>query len=299
MKSFQKLSIVTLPEAEDAVAALIERIFGLPATIYTDAETGDSFVTVYLQKTGVNPKQRQELRKGLEALSGLGLPLGRGTILSRKVRQENWAESWKRHFKPTEIGRRLLIRPTWSKRRPRPGELEVVLDPGLSFGTGHHATTAFCLEELVACRRDGQKQSMLDIGCGSGILSIAAAKLGFSPVHAFDFDPEAVRVCRANAELNAVERIVPPARRDLTRMPLKSPRRYHVVCANLVFDLLIQERDRIVHRLAPDGALVLAGILNSQFPRVRKAYEHAGLRLIRRKREKEWESGLFRFALSH
>jgi ribosomal protein L11 methyltransferase len=296
MKTFRQISVATLPESEEAVAALLERIFGLPASIYTDALSGESFATVYLQEENCDAARRKELREGLNELLRLGLALGRGKISSRKVRQENWAESWKRHFKPIEIGDKLLIRPTWSKRRPRRGEIEVVLDPGLSFGTGHHATTAFCLEQLAACRSEGEKQSMLDIGCGSGILSIAAAKLGFAPVHAFDFDPEAVRVCRDNAELNGVEKLVRPMRRDLTRIPLASQRRYDVVCANLIFDLLIQERTRIKNRLGANGALVLAGILDSQFAVVRKAYEEIGCRLVRRQGEKEWESGLFQIS---
>jgi ribosomal protein L11 methyltransferase len=293
MKTFRQISVATVPESEEAVAALLERIFALPATIYTDALTGESWATVYLQEEDPDAARRKELREGLNELLNLGLPLGRGKISSRKLRQENWAESWKRHFKPIEIGHKLLIRPTWSNRRPRRGELEIVLDPGLSFGTGHHATTAFCLEQLTAGRREGKKQGLLDIGCGSGILSIAGAKLGFAPVHAFDFDPEAVRVCRANAELNGVEKIVRPVRRDLTQLPLESRRRYDVVCANLMFDLLIQERARIMNRLTANGALVLAGILDSQFAAVRKAYEGAGFRLVRQQREKEWESGLF------
>ena len=163
----------------------------------------------------------------------------------------------------------------------------------MSFGTGHHATTGFCLKQLVATRKDGLKQSFLDIGTGSGILAIAAAKLGYAPVRCFDFDPESVRVAKANAAQNEVAQLVRPVRHDLTKLPLASATRYHVVCANLIFDLLIAERDRILSRLRPDGVLVLAGILQTQFAKVKRAYQQAGLKLIATEVDKEWQSGAF------
>jgi ribosomal protein L11 methyltransferase len=111
-------------------------------------------------------------------------------------------------------------------------------------------------------------------------------------VTGFDFDPEAVRVARTNARAN---RVSPTLRRqDLTRLPRRSRSRHEVICANLIFDLLIQERDRILHRLAPGGRLLLAGILTTQFDRVTAAYAEAGMRLVARRVEKEWCSGAFR-----
>jgi ribosomal protein L11 methyltransferase len=114
----------------------------------------------------------------------------------------------------------------------------------LSFGTGHHPTTAFCLEQIARLRNAGRRQSLLDMGSGSGILGIAAAKLGYAPVVAFDFDPDAVRVSKENAGLNQVN--VRVSRADLTRLPRRSGQRFEVVCANLIHDLLIQECAKIV-----------------------------------------------------
>ena len=127
----------------------------------------------------------------------------------------------------------------------------------------------------------------------SGILAISAAKLGYAPVEAFDFDPEAVRVARDNARQNRVAEAVRIAQRDLTKVPRASRTRYDVVCANLIFDLLIAERERVVNRLKPEGVLVLAGILATQFPRVVEAYARAGMQLVATKVEKEWQSGSF------
>lgn len=311
-----KISIATSPEAEEAVAELLLRVLGQTPSTYLDAETGETTVSTYLEKPSQwTPTAKQRLQAGLHTIAECGLESGPGTISVRKVRREDWAESWKRHFKPLAIGAALLLKPSWARRRPRKGQAVVILDPGLSFGTGHHATTSFCLRQLVAVRsRAGSRSraggeaisrqpaparnpapplSFLDIGTGSGILAIAAAKLGYSPVRCFDFDPESVRVAKANAAQNEVAHLVKPVRRDLTRLPLVSATRHHVVCANLIFDLLLAERERILNRLRRDGVLVLAGILQTQFAKVKRAYEQAGLRLIATEVEKEWQSGAF------
>ena len=146
--------------------------------------------------------------------------MGAGKIVTRRVAREDWSESWKRHFKALEIGPTLLVKPGWVRRRARKGQAVVVLDPGLSFGTGNHPTTEYCLRALAAGRRDGERQSFWDVGTGSGILAIAAAKLGYAPVVAMDFDAEAVRVARENARRNGVLERVSISRRDITRMTL-------------------------------------------------------------------------------
>ena len=289
-----QVSIATSREAEEAVAELVLRVLSQTPSTYFDAETGDTTVSTYLEKPSQwNAAARAELQAGLRALTECGLDIGPGVIASSKVRREDWAESWKRHFKPLEIGTALLLKPSWEKRKPRKGQAVIILDPGLSFGTGHPATTGFCLRRLVIARTTGAKQSFLDIGTGSGILAIAAAKLGYAPVRCFDFDPESVRVAKANAVQNDVAHLVKPVRRDLTKLPPVSATRYHVVCANLIFDLLLAERDRILSHLRPDGGLVLAGILQIQFAKVERAYRQAGWKLIATEVEKEWQSGAF------
>jgi ribosomal protein L11 methyltransferase len=137
--------------------------------------------------------------------------------------------------------------------------------------------------------------TFLDIGTGSGILAIAAAKLGFAPVHAFDFDPEAVRVARENTRKNQVNSKLKPARGDVTKLPLKPLRQYDLVCANLISNLLIAERRRIVNHLKPGGTLVLAGILATEFAEVEQAFFTLGLSLTAKRVENEWCSGSFCF----
>ena len=165
------------------------------------------------------------------------------------------------------------------------------MDPGLSFGTGQHPTTLFCLQQLARFRRRGEEQSFLDIGCGSGILAIAAAKLGYSPVAAIDHDPEAVRASRDNIQRNKVR--VEVRRADLTRLPLVPRRRYDVICANLISDLLMNEAERIRNLLKPGGKLVTAGAMHREFHEVTRKLQRFNLTLEASSVDKEWKSGQF------
>lgn len=291
-KPLSEVTITTLPEAEDAVAEMLGSMFGGAASIWTNRETGLSTVTVFVEERAREIRNRtSELADGLERIRKCRLAVGAGTIHIDRVKREDWAESWKKYFKTIEVGSKLLIKPSWSKRKPKPGQAVVTLDPGLSFGTGQHPTTSYCLRQLVKAFKPGA--SLIDMGCGSGILSIAAAKLGYAPVEAFDFDPVAVDVALANLRRNRVDKRVSCARKDLTKLAARPREKFDVVCANLMADLLMAEADRIVARLKPGGRLILAGILATEFEKVRAAFEKRGLKLRDNKVEREWESGLF------
>jgi ribosomal protein L11 methyltransferase len=293
LKPLWKVSVATTLEAEEAVLEMLGGIFNQAASAYFDFEKKISCVTVFLPQK-IQPEVLQKLQEGLSTIKDCGLEIGAGKITNGKVRREDWAESWKRHFKPIEIGNTLLIKPDWSKQRPRPGQAVVILNPGLSFGTGQHPTTQFCLEE-IARNADrmlkGRQMSFLDIGTGSGILAIAAAKLGFYPVYAFDFDPEAVRAARVNVTANGVK--IKLSRGDVAKIPPNPKQQYSFICANLISNLLIKERKRMVAHLKSGGILVLAGILKTEFSAVQLAFEKCGLKMIRARNEKEWRSGSF------
>jgi ribosomal protein L11 methyltransferase len=288
-----QISIRTTAEAEEVSLEALGTEFGAPASSYFDFETQIAHVSVYLEKRPDRLAERQKaVRARLLAAKAEGLQVGPMRVQCTSIKRENWAESWKRHFKPLAIGRTLLLKPSWNRRKAKAGQKVLVLDPGLSFGTGHHATTSFCLREVVrfASRGGG---SVMDIGTGSGILAIAAAKLGCNPIEAFDFDPEAVRVARKNAHQNRVQGRFKLFEADVTTLPIRPKQTFNLVCANLISNLLVAERERIVARVAPGGTLVLAGILQIEFAKVREAFEALGLQLMRRKDEKEWTSGAF------
>jgi len=281
---------VKLPlESEDAVMEALGEVFGADPAIYVDAETQIATAQVFLlakPSTLLLSKLQQRLAK----LRSFGLAASRPAV--QRLRAQDWAESWKRHFHPLDIGGRLLIRPSWSKRRPRKGQVVMVLDPGLSFGTGQHATTRFCLEQIVRDRRRANQQSFLDVGTGSGILAIAAAKMGYRPVHAFDIDPDAVAVAIQNSRKNSVIKQGRIQRRDVAQIGI--PRhRYDLVCANLIYDALLENKTQIIAQLKSGGTLLLAGILRSQFKAVAKAYTGAGLELVSKQTKGEWKSGAF------
>ncbi len=289
-----KVSVTTSTEAEDAVAALLVEVLGEPASSYNDLATGRTTVTAYLrERPRASLGWQAELRARLKRARACGLNIGPGRVSLASVRWQDWAECWKRHFKPMSFGSTLLVKPSWSRLEPRKGQALVVLDPGLSFGTGQHPTTAFCLRQIVKHRRRGHHSSFLDIGTGSGILAISAARLGYYPVQAFDIDPDAIGIARANARQNGVARRIGFSRRDLTEKASRGAGKYAMVCANLNAELLMAGAKRILAWLQPDGLLVVAGILDAEFGPVRAAYEAVGLRLAENRTQREWRSAVF------
>ncbi len=282
-----RVTVEISADAEDAASELIGSHFGYPPSIYTDIETGRTTATIFLE----SPPLRRDLvvvvREAFLRLREFGLDPGTGRLSIRRVRKQDWEESWKRHFKPFTVGSQLLVKPSWSPRKARPGERTVVIDPGLSFGTGQHPTTRFCLEQLAAARIPAARQTFLDIGTGSGILAIAAAKLGYGPVRGFDFVPAAVRVAKENARKNRVKLAV--TRGDVTKLA-RTVSKYDVVCANLTADVLETCAAQVGGFVKPTGRLVLAGILRTQIFSVRKCFEVCGFVIKKSQAEGEWES---------
>jgi len=286
-----KVSLPVSAESEDALGEALADVFGKPTSTFCDVETGKSVVEIFLPHR-LGKHEWRALESRIKMVRRAGLPVTREKPKVTRLRAQDWAESWKRHFKPIEIGR-LLIRPTWSKLRPKKGQALIVLDPGLSFGTGQHPTTRFCIKQIVDFRNDHLQQSFLDLGTGSGILAIAAARLGYFPVDAYDVDPEAVRIAQENARKNRISKRLTIRQADLAQLRPQPNRQYDLVCANLIYDLLLEHRDRILKFTKPSGRLVLAGILRSQFKRVCRRYAEAGWKVLAGRAEKEWESGVF------
>jgi ribosomal protein L11 methyltransferase len=195
---------------------------------------------------------------------------------------DDWAERWKRFHVPVLIGGTLYVRPPWEQAAVRPGVDEVVIDPGAAFGTGAHPTTRMCLELLLELDAQG---SLCDLGCGSGVLAIAAAKLGFDPVSAFDSDREAVKATTFNARANAVE-LERVERIDLRSV---SPPPAQTIAANLMRPLLLQVAE---HLAEPPPALIVSGLLNEEADEVAAAF--APLREQRRLSDRGWAALLLR-----
>jgi len=210
-----------------------------------------------------------------------------------RVERKNWAEVWKKNFKPRRISRRIVVKSVWKKYEARKNDCVIEVDPGLAFGTGEHATTAACLGFIDELQRVHPRSSFLDAGCGSGILAIAAAKLGFAPITAIDSDPLAVKVARANmARNNVADQIFC---RDADVLGFKSGQKYHVIAANLFSNVLINAAAGFAGLLEKrEGAcLILSGILVRQYPAVAAAFRREGLREVKTISSRGWRTAVF------
>ncbi len=186
------------------------------------------------------------------------------------VADQDWGEAWKKGLGPISVGR-VFVRPSWVSAAPPEGAAEVVLDPGMAFGTGSHPTTSLCLSALSDLLAGRSGASVLDVGTGSGLLAIAARKLGAGRVRGNDNDPVAVEVARENAARNGVEV-------ELSAEPLaRIDGRYDLVVANILANTLVELAPDVAAHLAPGGVAVVSGILGPQEDEVRAAYAAAGL----------------------
>ena len=194
------------------------------------------------------------------------------------IDEDDWANAWKKYFKPIRVGRRLIVTPPWEKPELGDGDLAIVIDPGMAFGTGSHATTQLCLTALEELVFPGA--SVADIGTGSGILAIAASKLGASDVRAMDVDPLAVRIAEQNAEVNGVRISVSEARPE--------GEAFDIVVANIIADTLIAMAGDLAALTARSGSLVVSGIIEHRAGDVESAFAAAGMAIVRKDRQGEW-----------
>jgi ribosomal protein L11 methyltransferase len=204
----------------------------------------------------------------------------------RAVIEKDWSLEWKQHYHPIRLGRRIQIVPSWMDPTPYASDLVLRLDPGMAFGTGMHPTTQLCLETLEDLAATGS--DVIDLGCGSGILAIAAAKLGAGRVLGVDIDPQAVRTARENILLNGVESTVQIRAGSLAEL-LKEERSAPLVVANILAVVL---REMLAAGLArtvrPGGRLVLSGILEEQSAAVEAAIREAGMRVEEKRVRQDW-----------
>jgi ribosomal protein L11 methyltransferase len=289
-KTLWEITVSTHPEAEEAVTHLLESITHHPPSSYHNLRHNLSHTSAYLPTLPSTTKSlRQQIQTGLKTIQTSGLQTHPGKIKIQPIPQKNWAESWKEHFPPLEIPPHFLILPDWITPPPNPTQHVITLNPGLSFGTGHHPTTQFCLEELARALPNYSTPNLLDIGTGSGLLAIAAAKLQYHRVTAFDFDPVAVKIAKQNARKNQVGRKIRFYHDDITH-PTRPIKPHHVVCANLQANLLTQEAQCIAQSVLPNGTLILAGILHKELPTIQTTFSQLGFEKIRAKKRKEWSS---------
>lgn len=246
-------------------------------------------VSFYLPSDEQGRQKLAEVKAGLRALriACPGIPFGPFSLRVSNVREEDWADNWKQYYKPIPIGRRLLIQPAWEEIENAEGRAVFLNNPGMSFGTGEHETTRLCLEALERRIQGGEK--LLDVGCGSGILSICALLLGAEEADAVDVDPHAVDAARKNAALNELES---PQYRPQAGNPLEKNMRlfppYDMVVANIVADVIIELCPLAAELLADGGVFVASGVIEKYGPAVAEALEKAGFEIEEARARRGW-----------
>lgn len=244
-------------------------------------------VVAYYPTTERLAPRLARLRERLRDMARCGLDLGAGELVTTEVDDRDWADAWKAYFKPRRLGRRMVIRPSWEEYEAGPDDLVIVIDPGTAFGTGTHATTAGCLLFLEETMAGGER--VIDCGTGSGILAVAAARLGAAFVETVDNDEASVIAAKANARDNGVADRVSVTFGDggafLDRFAAGS---IDLVTANLVADLLVRLAPAFARALRPGGLVIGSGIVNTRLDDVDEAFARAGLTIVDRKTEGDW-----------
>jgi len=201
------------------------------------------------------------------------------------LHEQDWATSWQQFFKPFAIIPGLIIKPSWEEYSARPGQQVIEMDPGMAFGTGQHASTKLALGLMRVCFQQDPPTRVLDIGSGTGILSMAAALFGAEQVVAVDNDPEAVRVATENIAANGLDRIISCSAEGLDEIRGS----FDLICANIVHDVLVAMAPAIARLLAADGRVVLSGILSgAQEKNIVSIYQTLGMTLMQSTPEDEW-----------
>jgi len=247
------------------------------------ADQGEQLLQAYFPPD-ITPEQLLAAWQGQVAQLALLLPDWEPAAPEiRSVRQEDWSDGWKQHFTGFRVGR-LLIKPSWEDAPGNAGDLVMEIDPGMAFGTGTHATTRLCLEALAEALENRPDADVLDVGTGSGILAIAAAKLGARRVVGNDIEADACRIAGENAELNDVSRQV-----EITGTPLEElGGQFGIVMANILAEENIRLAAALVERLLPGGMLILSGILAEKQELVCRAFAVFGLSAPVIRQHEEW-----------
>jgi ribosomal protein L11 methyltransferase len=271
------------------IDAVDERLAGLEVAATSWQAADDAALARYEIYTADPGAAESVVAAVAAALAQVGLASTAVTV--ECLANEDWAESWKRWFHAERVSPHIVIKPAWESWPEVPGEHVIAIDPGMSFGTGQHATTRACIVFLDRLASTGRGGALLDLGCGSGILAIAAAKLGYAPLLAIDIDPVATRDTRKNLVRNGI-RPAPDAVRTGTVADVPEGARFAVVVANILAPVLIEHAAAIAACVAPGGHLVLSGILTTQFADVGRAYAPWATE-TERITLGEWTSGLF------
>ncbi len=242
---------------------------------YYDArvlEEREPVISLYFEEEGAEEhlENVQKIADALKAKDTEGA-FGRLAVVSRKASDTEWKDEWKQYFRPSKVTEDIVIKPSWEEYEAQPGEKIIEIDPGMAFGTGTHATTRMCIQFLE--KNIEETDRVMDIGCGSGILSIAAALCGSGDVHGFDIDPDAVTASIENVEKNGLQDRIRIAVGDVTE---GLGRKADIIAANLMAELIVMIAPGVAQHLEGKKIFISSGIITEKRPMVEQALQEAG-----------------------
>ena len=227
----------------------------------------------------------ETVKARIALLPSFGLDIGEGSVSLSNVNESDWANEWKKYYKPTKVGKKIVVKPSWEDYEKQEGDLIIELDPGMAFGTGTHETTSMCIRELE--NYVDETKTVFDIGCGSGILAIAAAQLGAKEVVAGDLDEVAVKVSKENCEINNVSDKVVVKHGSLFEVV---DSKADVIVANIIADIIKILAKDVSKFLKDDGVFISSGIILAKIDEVCQALEENGFEIVKVERLGEWSA---------
>lgn len=293
-----EVSLETDGEAAEAIAELLHRYghqgvaieqVGFYIETWEDEVPPPNRLTVraYLPEDERAEAAKAQIEEALYQLSRL-YPAVPTAPSYRLIDEQDWAEAWKVNYQPLRLGKRLVVRPLWIEVQSAPDEVVIALDPGMAFGTGTHPSTQLVLEAAEELLAEHPSAHVLDLGCGSGILAIGAAKLGAARVRALDTDPMAVRITRENAAANGVAGLISAQEGSLAEL-LANGETFDLALVNILAKVIVGMCDQgLGGILKPNGIAVLGGIIEEQADEVEDALRRTGLMPCRRRTSGDW-----------
>ena len=306
MDKWQELTVEVLREAEEAASNILIELgsqgvaiddsadylgrVGKYGEVFPEVKQVDTVkITAYYPEHVDIDAVEKEVAQRLSALSDFGVNAGDIHYDTQELAEQDWAENWKKYYEPTRISHDLTIVPSWTDYEAKTGEKIIRLDPGMAFGTGTHPTTKMSLFALEQVLRGGE--TVLDVGTGSGVLSIASSLLGAKSIYAYDLDEVAVRVAQENIDLNAGTENIHVATGNLLQgVDIQAD----VIVANILADILINMTEDAYRLVKDEGYLIMSGIISEKREMVRESAEKAGFFLETHMIQGEWNACVFK-----
>lgn len=241
------------------------------------------YIKVYLSSDSFLKEKVEKIKKGIDHLQTFGVDLGKNEIYLKEIKEIDWETAWKKHYKPVKISNKITIVPSWEDYKATAEELIIELDPGMAFGTGTHPTTMLCIQALE--RHIAEDDMVIDVGCGSGVLSITSCLLGAKEVYAFDLDNVAVKSTEVNASLNKMNKeIIARQNNLLDHVDLK----VDIIVSNILAEVIIQFIKEAWNNLKQNGLFITSGIIAKKKELVINGLQTNGFHIIEIEEQKGW-----------